>query len=181
MTEIYEIMEIYESLEGYHTVGQGSIVKLYHNNDFVNAFANTRDAMLYAIKHDGEKASLKMWKQASIAITAIQEISRAHYNPRAGQEISKKEAREILRHIERVLKNAKKNAQVRMVHVDDTNLSIGAKNSLRNFRKDFVYLDNVYDYFLSNGECGLLKIKAFGRRSLNETIQSFKEHFNHSH
>lgn len=68
-----------------------------------------------------------------------------------------------------------------MIHVDDTDLSIGAKNSLYNFRKDFEYLDNVYRFFLRNGERGLLKIKAFGRRSLNETKEAFKEHFNHSH
>ena len=56
--------------------------------------------------------NIEMWKQASIAITAIQEISKAHYNPSSVEKtITKKQARDMLRHIERVLINAKKNAK----------------------------------------------------------------------
>jgi hypothetical protein len=68
-----------------------------------------------------------------------------------------------------------------MIHVDDTDLSPRAKLSLTNTREDFEYLDNVYRYFLREGENGLLKMRNFGRKSLREIREAFKEHFNHSH
>ena len=115
MTDNIEILDRYEELEDYMTWGKGDTVSLYYKGNHIGDFANTTAAMIFAIRHNEiaeETPSIMMWKQASIAITAIQEISRAHYNPRSiDKAITKKEAREMLRHIERVLINAKKNAK----------------------------------------------------------------------
>ena len=115
MTDNIEILNRYEQLEDYMTWGKGETVSLYYKGDLLGEFATTTAAMIFALRHDKkdeETPSILMWQQASIAITAIQEISRAHYNPRSIEKaITKKEAREILRHIERVLINAKKNAK----------------------------------------------------------------------
>ena len=115
MDDIQSVIEQYEKLENYMTWGKGETVSLYYKGDLLGDFATTTAAMIFALRHDKkdeETPSILMWKQASIAITAIQEISRAHYNPRSiDKAITKKEAREMLRHIERVLINAKKNAK----------------------------------------------------------------------
>lgn len=115
MDDIKSIIEQYEELEDYMTWGKGDVVTLYYKGDILGHFASMTAAMIFALRHDKkdeETPSILMWKQASIAITAIQEISRAHYNPRSiDKAITKKEAREMLRHIERVLINAKKNAK----------------------------------------------------------------------
>ena len=115
MTNNLEILHRYEELEDYMTWGKGDTVSLYYKGDHLGDFANTTAAMIFAIRHNKraeETPSIMMWKQASTAITAIQEISKAHYNPTSiDKAITKKEAREMLRHIERVLINAKKNAK----------------------------------------------------------------------
>jgi len=115
MDDIKSIIEQYEELEDYMTWGKGDVVTLYYKGDILGHFASMTAAMIFALRHDKkdeETPSILMWQQASIAITAIQEISRAHYNPRSIEKaITKKEAREMLRHIERVLINAKKNAK----------------------------------------------------------------------
>ena len=115
MDDIQNVINQYEKLEDYMTWGKGETVSLYYKGDLLGEFATTTAAMIFALRHDKkdeETPSILMWQQASIAITAIQEISRAHYNPRSIEKaITKKEAREILRHIERVLINAKKNAK----------------------------------------------------------------------
>lgn len=50
--EYIHILRTYESIDGYHTVGYGSRVKLFHNDiEIPGCFSNTYEAMVYAIAH----------------------------------------------------------------------------------------------------------------------------------
>lgn len=115
MKHIIDIVDQYNKLEEYGTWAKGDIVSLYHRGEHLGDFATTTAAMIFAIRHskkEEETPSILLWAEVSKAVSAIQEISRAHYNPKSlDHAITRKEAREMLRSIERVLINAKKNAK----------------------------------------------------------------------
>tara|TARA_R100000655_G_scaffold478_1_gene1965 strand:- start:806 stop:1132 length:327 start_codon:yes stop_codon:yes gene_type:complete len=56
----------------------------------------------------------------------------------------------------------------------DCLLSVRTDNCLRN--AGFKYLEEAYLFYDENGDQGLLKLKNFGRKSLNELKDLFKEY-----
>ena len=58
--------------------------------------------------------------------------------------------------------------------IEDCELSVRTENCLKN--AGFDYLEDVYICVQSEGDAGLLKLKNFGRRSLNETKDLLKEY-----
>tara|TARA_R100000697_G_scaffold115863_1_gene135946 strand:+ start:402 stop:902 length:501 start_codon:yes stop_codon:yes gene_type:complete len=58
--------------------------------------------------------------------------------------------------------------------LEDCELSVRTENCLKN--AGFDYLEDVYICVQSEGDAGLLKLKNFGRRSLNETKDILKEY-----
>jgi len=60
------------------------------------------------------------------------------------------------------------------IKIDECSMSPRLANLMCNF--GYEYLEDVYDYWLLNGDNGLLKKSSFGRKSLNELKDIFKEY-----
>ena len=61
-----------------------------------------------------------------------------------------------------------------LITLEDCELSVRTANCLEN--AGFTYLEDVLFFYKEKGDAGLLKIKNFGRRSLNEIKDILKEH-----
>lgn len=60
------------------------------------------------------------------------------------------------------------------IKIDECSMSPRLANLMCNF--GYEYLEDAYDYWVSNGDWGLLKKSSFGRKSLNELKDIFKEY-----
>ncbi len=60
------------------------------------------------------------------------------------------------------------------IKIDECSMSPRLSNLMCNF--GYEYLEDVYDYWVINGDWGLLKKSSFGRKSLNELKDIFKEY-----
>ena len=60
------------------------------------------------------------------------------------------------------------------IKIDECSMSPRLSNLMCNF--GYEYLEDVYDYWVLNGDWGLLRKKNFGRKSLNELKDIFKEY-----
>jgi hypothetical protein len=61
-----------------------------------------------------------------------------------------------------------------LISLEDCELSVRTANCLEN--AGFNYLEDVLFFYKEKGDSGLLKLKNFGRRSLNEIKDILKEH-----
>ena len=64
--------------------------------------------------------------------------------------------------------------QKHKIKIDECSMSPRLANLMYNF--GYEYLDDVYDFWILNGDNGLLKKSSFGRKSLNELKDIFKEY-----
>lgn len=64
--------------------------------------------------------------------------------------------------------------QKHKIKIDECSMSPRLSNLMCNF--GYEYLEDVYDYWVINGDNGLLKKSSFGRKSLNELKDIFKEY-----
>ena len=60
------------------------------------------------------------------------------------------------------------------IKIDECSMTPRLSNLMCNF--GYEYLEDVYDYWVLNGDNGLLKKSSFGRKSLNELKHIFKEY-----
>ena len=60
------------------------------------------------------------------------------------------------------------------IKIDECPMSPRLANLMCNF--GYEYLEDVYDYWVLHGDWGLLKKSSFGRKSLNELKDIFKEY-----
>ena len=58
--------------------------------------------------------------------------------------------------------------------IDQCSMTPRLSNLMCNF--GYEYLEDVYDFWIVNGDNGLLKMKSFGRKSLNELKDIFGEY-----
>ncbi len=60
------------------------------------------------------------------------------------------------------------------IKIDECSMTPRLSNLMCNF--GYEYLEDVYDFWVLNGDNGLLKKSSFGRKSLNELKDIFKEY-----
>ena len=60
------------------------------------------------------------------------------------------------------------------IKIDECSMTPRLSNLMCNF--GYEYLEDVYDFWVSNGDNGLLKKNSFGRKSLNELKDIFKKY-----
>lgn len=70
--------------------------------------------------------------------------------------------------------NRNTDARHRKIKLEDCEMSVRLENCLKN--AEFTYLEDVLFFYKEHGDNGLLKLKNFGRRSLNEIKDILKEH-----
>ena len=76
--------------------------------------------------------------------------------------------------VERAFKQSDKKEPLQKIKIHDCSISPRLSNLMCNY--GYEYLEDVNEFWIANGDNGLLKMKSFGRKSLNELKEIFAEY-----
>ena len=161
----------YRELTGYELYQHAGGYTVFYDDKRIAFVMSYDEAMQTAINHSIEQ------KRGIIENAQMKMIAAVDYEIKAHEDsllILSLKIAELKKRKDKIVSLCSQSKDGKIHRLEDCELSVRTANCLEN--AGFDYLEDLYIYIQSEGEAELLKIKNFGRKSLNEIKDLFQEY-----
>ena len=161
----------YRKLTGYELYQRTGGYIVFHDDKRIAFVSSYDEAMHTAIDHNTKQ------KRDMIENAQMKMIAAVDYEIKAHEDsllILSLKIAELKKRKDKIVNLCSQSKDGKIHRLEDCELSVRTANCLEN--AGFDYLEDVYIFVQSEGEAGLLKLKNFGRKSLNEIKDLFEEY-----